>query len=420
MNDIDQVIIVGAGLAGLCCARKLHDHGIPFSIYEASDSAGGRVRTDLHDGFLLDRGFQIFLTAYPEARKFLRYDQLDFKPFSPGAMVRANGKFHELSDPFRCPMSALKTLFSSVGTISDKLLIVSLRQKAMDSSQQGKGAANAQSTISALKKFGFSESMINQFFRPFFAGIFLDPTLETSEKLFDFVFDMLARGDNVLPAHGMQSIPMQIADSLPADHIHYNQPVAQVEGSSIRLASGRKVHGRAIIVATEEPQCKRLLGMAEPKSFGSQTCVYYSTDKAPFNEPMIVLNGENSGIVTNLVVPSNVSPSYAPPGQSLIGAVVVGDAALNDQQLDDAVRNQMQGWFGSSVKRWNHLRTYRIKYALPAQTNAALVSVDGAYGAYRNGGQVYSCGDYKETGSINGAMLSGRHAAEAVITALGA
>ncbi len=417
MNDIDQVIIVGAGLAGLCCARKLHDHGIPFSIYEASDSAGGRVRTDLHDGFLLDRGFQIFLTAYPEARKFLRYDQLDFKPFSPGAMVRANGKFHELSDPFRCPMSALKTLFSSVGTFSDKLLIVSLRQRAMESSQQGRGAADAQSTISALKKFGFSESMINQFFRPFFAGIFLDPTLETSEKLFDFVFDMLARGDNVLPAHGMQSIPMQIAESLPADHIHYNQPVAQVEGSSIRLASGRKVHGRAIIVATEEPQCKRLLGMAEPKSFGSQTCVYYSTDKAPFNEPMIVLNGENSGIVTNLVVPSNVSPSYAPPGQSLIGAVVVGDAALNDQQLDDAVRNQMQGWFGSSVKRWNHLRTYRIKYALPDQTNAALASVDGAY---KNGGQVYSCGDYKETGSINGAMLSGRHAAEAVISALGA
>lgn len=413
MNSHEDVLIIGAGLAGLCCARRLHQEGIPFTLFEASDSVGGRVKTDVVNGFLLDRGFQIFLTAYPEARSVLNYRLLDFKPFLPGALVRCGGKFHELSDPIRRPSKALETMLSPIGSVSDKMRVGLLRQGVLSKSLSSREpSTTAPTTRQTLMQLGFSEAMIAQFFRPFLSGIFLEKDLATSSSMFEFVFKMLAAGDNVLPARGMQSIPQQIADSLPSARLKLGHAVTQVEATTLTLSSGQKVRGSAIVIATEEPQARRLLGQEPLATHLSQTCLYFSADKAPIYEPVLVLNGDVEGMVNNFCVPSNVSRSYAPDGKALLSASVISDPDLPDCDLQAAVVQQLTEWFGHQAKDWEHLRTYRIRYALPDQTPQALAALNHSYKADC---PIYSCGDYKETGSINGAMLSGRKAAESVI-----
>jgi hypothetical protein len=170
-----------------------------------------------------------------------------------------------------------------------------------------------------------------------------------------------------------------------------------------------------VVIATEEPQYRRLLGQDPPPNFRSQTCVYFAAESAPFDAPILVLDGERDGIVNNFCVPSNVAASYAPFGKVLLSASLVGDPEMNDSDLERAVRKQLLGWFGTQVNDWKHLRTYRIKYALPNQSPSAISAHDRRYS---DGSGIYACGDYKETGSINGAMVSGRKAAEAIIAAL--
>lgn len=407
----EGVIIIGAGLAGLCCGIVLRNAAVPFVILEASDAVGGRIRTDRQNGFLLDRGFQIFLSAYPEAKSLLNYDALDLKSFWPGALVRSNGKFHTVADPMREPFHAIQTLCAPVGTFADKLRVAELRYRLL-SGENTYATAHRSSTKGALKERGFSDMMIQKFFRPFLGGIFLDQNLATSADMFEFVFEMLARGDNTLPAHGMQAIPEQLASLLPPESIRLNTPVVSIDGNKVVLANGERMRGFAVVMATDELCCRNLLRTQSEARFNSQTCVYFTAPKAPFEEPILVLNGDDDGIVLNLTVPSNVSKSYAPDGSALISTVLAGDPALTDTALEQAIREQMTSWYGQSVRTWKHLRTYRIKYALPDQSPEALAERQKHY---KNMQSLYFCGDYKEGASINGAMVSGRKAGEEVL-----
>lgn len=406
----EGVIIIGAGLAGLCCGIALHRAGVPFVILEASDAVGGRIRTDRCNGFLLDRGFQIFLSAYPEAKSLLNYDALDLKSFYPGALIRSEGHFHVVADPIREPLSAIKTLCAPVGTFADKLRVADLRRKLL--SEERKQNSAAISTIEALRERGFSDSMIQKFFRPFLGGIFLDQSLKTSAEMFNFVFEMLARGDNTVPARGMQAIPEQLASLIPADNVRLNSPVISIDRNKVVLDNGEQMRGFAVVVATDELCCLKLIGAKTEARFNSQTCVYFTAPKAPFDEPLLVLNGEDEGIVLNLTVPSNLSDSFTTGGAALISTVVTGDPLLTDSALEEAIRKQMKGWYGSQVDKWQHLRTYRIKYALPDQSPAAMAERQNRYNQMSS---LYFCGDYKDGASINGAMKSGRNAAEAVL-----
>jgi len=421
MSEKVEVAIVGGGLAGLCCARTLASRNIPSVVLEASDQAGGRVRTDLVDGFLLDRGFQIFLTAYPEARAVLDYEALSFRSFSPGAMVAAGGgTFHKLSDPWKKPLAALATFMAPVGNPADKVKVGVLRTRArMMTVEQIFAQKDDGSTEAHLEQEGFSTAMIEMFFRPFFRGIFLDDNLETSRRMFDFVFAMLASGDNVLPANGMGDIPRQIAEGLPEGTVRLNAPVASVEPGRVRLVSGEEIVCGRVVLATEEPVTRQLLGIAGDSAGRSQTTVYFACDdEPPFREPMIVINGEGKGIVNNLSVQSNVAPTYAPPGRSLVAAACVGDLPLSDEALVAAVRSQLGGWYGArAVESWTHLRTYRIEYSLPDQSPGAIERRRAALSGVKG---ISVCGDFLENGSINGAMVSGRKAAEALISELAA
>lgn len=402
-----KVVIVGAGLSGLCCALELERKGINYTILEASDAVGGRVRTDKFDGFLLDRGFQIFLTAYPEAKRILNYAALNFRPFIPGATVFRKGQFHKMVDPFRQPAAALQTLLAPVGTAADKLRVASL-------SRSGQGGSSAEKTIDFLKARGFSDGIIDEFFKPFLGGIFLESDLRTASQRFEFVFGMLAHGDNVLPSGGMQAIPEQIASMLPAGKIKFGARVEKVSAGSVQLASGELIRSDFMVIATEEPQAARILGDDFPKQFNSQTCVYFSAKKSPLKEAILALNGEGTGLVNNLCVPSDVASSYAPSGQSLISVSIIGDADLSDAELEGKIRTELTSWFGADVNEWNHLRTYRIRYALPDQSPSSLAAKEN----YEFSQGIYRCGDYMETASINGAMVSGRKVAEALASSI--
>lgn len=195
-----DVIIIGAGLSGLACALALRQRGVEPLILEASDGIGGRVRTDRRDGFLLDRGFQVLQTWYPEARRVLDYEALDLRPFEPGALVRRDGRFHRVSDVWRRPARLPEMLFSPVGTAGDKLRMLALRRRALQGDLETLYEREETDTLSMLRGMGFSRRMIDSFFKPFFAGVFFEPDLQISSRAFDFVFRAFALGDTALPA----------------------------------------------------------------------------------------------------------------------------------------------------------------------------------------------------------------------------
>jgi phytoene dehydrogenase-like protein len=409
------VVIVGAGLAGLCCARVLHQAGIPVLILEASDGVGGRVRTDRVEGVLLDRGFQVFQTAYPEARRVLDYRALDLKPFYPGALVYSGGRLNRVGDPLRQPQHFFSTVFSPVGTLADKLRVARLRRRVSQGSIEDLFRRPETSTLETLKAQGFSDIMIESFFRPFFSTVFFDRELASSSRMFEFVFRMLAAGDTALPAGGIGAIPAQLAAPLPEGSLRTESPVARVEEGRVVLASGEEVQARAVVLAVDGSENARLLG--EDKAFATVdcTCLYFAAVRPPLTEPILVLDGENIGPVTNLAVVSNVAPTYAPPGAALIQATVVGNPEMSDQDLEAQSREQLARWFGPEVGGWRLLRIYRIVRALPDQTPP---TPDPLSQPVQVSPWLFVCGEYQSLSSLHWAMVSGRRAAEAVIREL--
>lgn len=410
MTEVNRpVVIVGGGLAGLCCAKHLRAAGVLSVVLEASDDIGGRVRTDRLDGFLLDRGFQVLLTAYPEAQRQLDYTALDLRPFVPGALVRVDGRFHRVMDPWRRPIDALFHVLSPIGSLSDKARVARLRHRVLKGSLDTLWSRPERRTRAALLDEGLSDRMIDRFFRPFFGGVLFDLDLDTSSRMFEFTFRMFALGDSCIPASGMEAIPRQLAEGLPAGTIRTTCRVAQVTAEGVQTTDGESIAARAVVIATEGPEAARLLGQAVPPPPRSCTCVYFAADRPPIDEPILLLNGERSGPVNNLAVMSQLAASYAPAGASLMAVTTVGISNLVDDQLIPAIRQQLRSWFGGAVDGWRHLRTYRIPYAQPDQTPPALDSMSRPVRVRRG---LYVCGDHRETASIQGAMRSGRRAAE--------
>jgi phytoene dehydrogenase-like protein len=398
-------VIIGAGLAGLACARRLHEAGRPFVICEAADRVGGRVATDACGGFLLDRGFQVLPTAYLEARRVLDYRALDLRRFHPGALVRHGGKWHRLSDPFRHPIHGMRGVFNPVGTPADKLRVGLLRLRGFDLSGYDSGT----STLDALRSEGFSESMIDRFFRPFMAGVFLENRLETSVRKFEFVMRHFARGDIAIPARGMAEIPRQLAAALPAGAVRLRSRVASIDGHQVRLEDGRTLAAPAVVIATDASAAEPLLGTPGPAaSFHSATCLYFSPRVAPVDEPVLMLDGEGAGPVNNLVVLSAVSPELVPPGRHLVSASVVDPVAAAAVDMEQQVRRQLAGWFGAEAGDWDLLRIDRIPRAVPC-----LQPVRPKPARVRAG--IYQCGDHCGIASLDTALASGRAAAEALL-----
>ena len=400
-----DVVIVGAGLAGLSASRYLTAAGFDVHVLEASDGVGGRVRTDHVDGFTLDRGFQILLTAYPELKKQFDVDALNLQPFDPGALVWINGKGKVFSDPLRRPKSFVATAVAPIGSVVDKIRLATLRLSVT----RGNGAALLShpdiTTAKMLSGRGFSPKMIQRFFTPLVGGIQLDPQLTASRRMFDVVFRMLNQGDAVVPAAGMSAISEQLASHTPAEKIHLNTRVANVTSQSVVTQSGHTISSKAVIVAVEGPAAANLTGIA-PVQSRSVSCVYFASNSAPTDKKLIILDGTGKGPVLNIAVMSNIAPTYAPVGQHLIAAALPG--CIGDD-IEDIARQQLQAMFGAQVESWRHLRTYRIEHGQPDQSPPFNPKKKQKLD---NG--IFVCGDHRDTASSQGALYSGRRCADSV------
>jgi hypothetical protein len=412
-----DVAVVGAGLAGLTCARRLSEAGREVVVLEAGDDVGGRVRTDLVDGYRLDRGFQVLLTGYPAAQRWFDLAALDLRAFSPGVLIRYAGRFRRLADPFQAPVAGLTGAWSPVASLRDGLRLLAWRRSVTAPPGPAVAARPQVSTGQLVRSRGFSAAITASFFRPFLAGTFFDPGMNTSSRVTELVFRSFFRGEVAVPALGMQQLPSQLAGRLPHGAVRLGARVTAVRDGEVAVADDAAVRARHVVVATEAPAAVRLLGSrfpGTPAPGRGTTTLWYGATRSPVGGPDLVLDADGGGWVNNLAVMSDVASPYAPAGRSLVSVSVVGVPALDDAALDRAVRDQLTGWYDDQVAAWELLRIDRIAYAQPRQDVADLPTLARDV---RVGDRLWVCGDHRDTGSIQGALVSGRRTADAILAA---
>ena len=407
-----DVIIIGAGLAGLSGAVHLHRQGRKVLILEATDRAGGRIKTDFDDGFLLDRGFQVLLTAYPESKSLLNYADLNLKKMLPGATVLYDDGQFEIADPFRRPSAALATLFAPVGTIKDKINTLWLKNKLQKLTIEEIFQQPEQTTLKQLSDYGFTSKMIERFYAPFLSGIFLENDLSTSSRMFDFVMKMFSDGDVAVPALGMEEIPKQLVALLPKNSIRCNTQVVEIVGNKVTIADGTVFEANQILLATNASALTKDFFPAQKMTSHQVTNVYFEATEAPTKKAVVTLNAsKNKKWVNNLTIMSNVSSAYAPKGKVLISVSYNGIPTLDDAALAENMKQELKKWYGEKVTSWKMLKTYRIEYALPTQES---VRNEIPASEIKISDSIFICGDNLLNGSINAALKTGRLAAEAM------
>ncbi len=422
-----MILVVGAGLAGLTCAKVLTEVGHDVRVLEASDAVGGRVRTDASaEGFLLDRGFQVLFTAYPAAARHLDIAALRPRKFSPGAVLIRDGAWQEIGDPFRRPTLLFPTLGNRLLTFGDKLRTLRLRRyarsRSLDAIFTGKlrGLKTGdKTTYDELRRRHFSDrGFIDNFARPFYGGIFLDRQLSTSARMFLFTFKMLASGNTVVPESGIGAISDQLAAKLPEGSLRLQtrvEGIVEADGRAVgvTLTGGEEMQGDAVVIATDAPSAERLTGQSMPSEPLGVTCVYFGTTESLYKGQKILLNANPDAFVNNAVQLTNISAAYAPAGQHLLSVTVLGNPALDDTTLAERCKAEMAPWFpGKDLSKLRHVATYRIPFAQfkqPPGVFAALPAVTTSTTG------LFLAGEYTQSSSINGAMESGERAANAVL-----
>ena len=410
-TNLPDVIIIGAGLAGLAAAITLKGAGKTIQLIEASDDIGGRVRTDTFQGYQLDRGFQVLLTAYPETKRFVDYKRLDLQNFKPGAMILNQDGSTIIGDPLRDPGALFETLLSPAGTLIDKLRMLRLKIKLAGSSIDQIFERKEITTLAYLDKEGFSQTMMQQFFTPFMTGIFLEDQLKTSSRMFEFVFKMFSEGDTALPAGGMGMITKQLGESLSPEEVVLNEKVTGVENGMVMTSSGHTYQAKSVLLATDLPGIPAAF---KTPNIGRHSVLnlYFTADKAPFLKPLIALNSRPGKTFNSIAVMNAIAPTYAPAEKSLLSVSVVRPyQEILEPGMANAVLSEMSFWYPEATN-WQHLKTYAIDYALP---NDDKVINTRAYQAFKLKSDVFICGDHLLNGSINAALKSGRLAAEAII-----
>jgi phytoene dehydrogenase-like protein len=408
-----DVVIVGAGLAGLRAARVLAGAGLDVVVLEASDRVGGRVATDKVDGLVLDRGFQVYNTAYPAGAAVLDHGRLDLQPFVSGALVALDGGRHLVANPLRHPRYAVATLRAPIGSPSDKVRLAARSAQLAWGPVRRLLASTERTTAAELRRWGLSATAVDRFVRPFLSGVFCEDELDTSSRFFALVWRSFARGVVAVPAGGMAAIPAQLAGPLAPGTVRLGAQVVAVVPGAVRLADGDAVAARAVIVATDAASASGLLGglVTAPATNGCTT-YYHVADTAPTPLAVLALDGSARGPLVNSVVLTNAAPSYASGGRVLISSSAVG---TGDPPPEHDVRRHLEALWGVSTAAWDHVATYHLPRALPAQRppigdlRAPVALGDGRF----------VCGDYRDTSSIQGALVSGRRAAEAAMAELG-
>lgn len=419
-----HVLVVGAGLAGLTCARLLGQHGLSVTLLEASDGVGGRVRSDTADGYVFDRGFQVLFDSYPAVQRQLDLAALDLRRFDPGAIICFEGRRAVLSDPLRDPGAALEAALTPAVAPLDKLRTLRLALKLRAQTVDEVLAGEDRTTLDELRAQGFGQQIIERFFRPFYGGIFLDRSLQTSAKCFRFDFKMLSEGYAAVPAHGIGQISAQLAAALPSHvQVRLRAPVERLlreDGrvSGVALADGETLPADLVVLAAPAPEIARLSGLAVPQEALQTTTLYFAGDRPCYSGRKILLNAAPDAFVNNAQLLTNVAPSYAPPGRHLLSATVLGSPVLSDAELERRALADLQRMFAGDIAAqaalasYQPLRLYRIAYAQFAQPPGIHPHLPD-----NRSGQtgLYLASECTEASSLNAAMVSGEKCAACVL-----
>jgi len=426
--------VVGGGLAGLVAATRLAEAGADVTLYERRPEVGGRVRTETVDGFTLDRGFQVLFTSYPAVVAELDIDALDIRQFAPGATICRPGSRSVLSDPLRDPRAAISSLLNDEISFSDKLRTLAIRYDLLNRDEGAFFAGRDVSIREYLRDWGFADDYVTNFVEPFYGGITLDRTLSTSKHVFEYTFRAMSRGAIGVPAEGMKVIPEALAArardagvtietgedvesvrTAGQGRIPFRTGAADAEGATVELADGSTRETDAVVVAATPPEARRLTGVESIPTEGVPNVTGWYT--LPAGESFetgkrILLNAADES--PNAVVPmSEVAPEYAPDGRALLAATFLGEASLNRPAagLREDVRDALESWYPDrdvgGLETVDVSRVRFAQFAQPPGVHAALPDPDDPEGP------VVLAGDYTEWSSIQGALASGRTAAEA-------
>ncbi|UPK77230.1 FAD-dependent oxidoreductase [Nocardioidaceae bacterium SCSIO 66511] len=404
-----DVVVVGGGLSGLACAVPLTNAGLDLCVLEASDDVGGRVRTDVVDGFRLDRGFQLLNSAYPEARRVLDLDALELRRFDRAALLQIDGHSVRITDPRRDMRQALQAVGAPLGGVKDKRALATYAGLASGLPARALRGQRDVTARTGWRRRGLSDAVVDRVLRSFFEGMVLEAEMETSIRFVDLMMRMFVRGDAVVPALGMQQIPRQLAVQLRDDAIHLLTPARRVRANGVDTDAG-SIEASAVVVATYVDDARSLVGgLARPLWRGVMT-VYHVAPRAPVDDPILVVDSDPPR-VSNTVVMSAAAASYSPDDRALIATSLVPDPNAGIQDLR-AVRERLATLYRTSTSAWEPLATYDIAHALPA-----MKAPHSFRKPVRHGG-VYVCGDHRDTSSIQGALVSGRRPTTAVLADL--
>ncbi|NER11293.1 Flavin containing amine oxidoreductase [Muriicola jejuensis] len=406
-----KISIVGAGLSGLAAAINLEKAGFSPVIYEATSEVGGRVKTDLVEGYQLDHGFQVMLDAYPKAKEYFDYSTLDLQRLLPGAIIYSEGREYTLGDPSRYFPFLLPTVESGIASLRDMYLMWKLHRELQSTSIEAIFELPEMSTLDFLNKRGFSQKLLRNFFKPFFSGIFLEPDLSTSSRMFCFVFKMFGQGNAVIPKGGMSALPEQLLQKLQKTVIHYNTPVKKIEEGKITLKDGKEIVTDLVLIATDDQSLIPSARQVPVRWHGCDT-LYFETEKRSIPKPLIGLVAKEGSLINNLFYPTSISTTSRGK-KELLSVTVVRDHDLEEGVLIEKIKEELKAV--CRVENPRFLKKYRINKALP-RINSLKASWDEDMG--KIGNTIFLAGDYLLYGSSNAALLSGEKAAQAIIRQL--
>jgi len=403
-----SIHIIGGGISGLIAARVLEEHGLSATIIEATDRLGGRVKTDVVDGYNLDHGFQVLLTAYPAAKKYLDFDALALQEFLPGSAIFKNGKQKIIGDPLRNLSLLIPTLFSEIGTVNDKLKILALNRRLKKKSIQNIFAEKEQTTLAYLENIGFSETIITDFFIPFFSGIFLENKLDTSSRMFEFVYKMFGEGNAALPKDGIQAIPKQLFEKLKNTTCVFNTKVKSVENGSIKLESGETLKSNFTIIAT---QASGLVSNLKNQATLWKSCdtLYFEVTKREIRKPLIGLIAAPNALINNIFYHTSLQTS-ATATKELLSVTVIDRQNLTNKQLVTEVQKELKEL--CNIDSCTFIKQYNIPMALPKLQD---IQYEMLPSETRLTETIFLAGDTQLNGSLNAAMIAGERAALEVI-----
>ncbi|MFT5964670.1 MAG: protoporphyrinogen oxidase [Flavobacterium sp.] len=405
MNTNKKITIIGAGISGLITAIELEKLGFNQTIIEASDRVGGRVKTDVVDGLQLDHGFQVLLEAYPQAKKYLNYKTLELQKLIPGAVIYKKGKSTLIGDPLRDFSLLLPTLVADVGSIKDKLSIFKLNLAMKNKSLVAIFDSEQVSTVQYLKAKGFSDRIIQNFFKPFFSGIFLETDLRTSSAMFEFTYKMFGEGLAVIPKEGIQAIPNQLKSQLTKTVFKFNTKVKTVEEGRIVLEDDSVITSDIIIIAAD---ASKILGLAKPIAWKACDNLYFEVEQNILKKPIIGLVADPEALINNIFYTTSITNNNTSKAQ-VLSVTIVKNHNLDEADLINQVETELKSNCGIITKRF--IKRYTIKKALPDLEH---VDYSGNDAKFKFSDSIYLAGDTQLNGSLNAAMTSGETVAKLI------